>query len=158
MSETYIDIMIQSLQKKEQILSKIIKLNDEQKMALEDENIGPDKFDETVEDKAKLIEQLELLDTGFEKLFENVKEELNNNKEKYATKIRKIQSLIRNITDKSVEIQAGEARNKTLMEAKFSRIKGQARQVRMGENAASKYYKMMSNVNLVDPQFMDDKH
>lgn len=158
MAETYIEIMLQSLKKKEQVLNKIIQLNGEQKMSLEDDEIGPEKFDETVEEKAKLIEQLEQLDSGFEKLFARVREELNGNKEKYADIIKHMQTCIKNITDKSIEIQMQEARNKTIMEAKFAKVRKQARQVRVGASAATKYYQSMSKLGVVDPQFMDNKN
>ena len=66
----YITIMLQSLQKKEKVLNSIIQINKRQKEELENPSLDPDDFDKTVEEKSKLIEQLELLDNGFEKLYE----------------------------------------------------------------------------------------
>ena len=103
------------------------------------------------------IHQLDNLDSGFEKLFERVKEELEGNKETYKEEIRIMQDHIRKITDKSVKIQSQEARNKALMTNKFNGIKKQARQVRKGANVASKYYQSMTKTGYVDPQFMDNK-
>lgn len=91
MEQTYIAIMIQSLEKKEQVLDKIIELDTVQKNQLEDPNLTPDDFDDVVEQKSKLIEQLDNLDSGFEKLFERVKEELEGNKEAYKEEIRIMQ-------------------------------------------------------------------
>ena len=99
MEQTYIAIMIQSLEKKEQVLDKIIELDTVQKNQLEDPNLTPDDFDDVVEQKSKLIEQLDNLDSGFEKLFERVKEELEGNKETYKEEIRIMQDHIRKITD-----------------------------------------------------------
>ena len=79
MEQTYIAIMIQSLEKKEQVLDKIIELDTVQKNQLEDPNLTPDDFDDVVEQKSKLIEQLDNLDSGFEKLFERVKESYPQN-------------------------------------------------------------------------------
>lgn len=59
MEQTYIAIMIQSLEKKEQVLDKIIELDTVQKNQLEDPNLTPDDFDDVVEQKSKLIEQLD---------------------------------------------------------------------------------------------------
>lgn len=157
MEQTYIAIMIQSLEKKEQVLDKIIELDTVQKNQLEDPNLTPDDFDDVVEQKSKLIEQLDNLDSGFEKLFERVKEELESNKEAHKEEIRIMQDHIRNITDKSVKIKSQEARNKALMTNKFNGIKKQARQVRKGTNVASKYYQSMTKTGYVDPQFMDNK-
>ncbi len=54
-------------EKKEQVLDKIIELDTVQKNQLEDPNLTPDDFDDVVEQKSKLIEQLDNLDSGFEK-------------------------------------------------------------------------------------------
>ena len=150
MEQTYIDIMIQSLEKKEQVLDRIIELDIKQKNQLEDPQLTPDDFDEVVEAKSRLIDQLNNLDSGFEKLFERTKEELNGHKEDYKEQIR-------TITDKSVKIQSQEARNKDLMTLKFASIKKQAREVRVGTQAASRYYKSMSGTGYMEPQFMDNK-
>lgn len=158
MEQTYIDIMIQSLEKKEKVLDRIIELDNVQKNQLEDPNLRPDDFDEVVEEKAKLIEQLEQLDSGFEKLFERMKEELEGNKEAHKEEIHTMQAHIKSITDKSVHIQSQEARNKDLMTSKFTSVKKQAREVRKGQNVVNKYYKNMTNTNYVAPQFMDNKN
>lgn len=158
MSENYVDIMLQSLKKKEQVLKAIIDENLKQREILEDVNGDAEAFDATVDAKAALIEQLEQLDSGFEKLFARMKEELEGNKEKYAGQIREIQRYIRSVTDKSVEIQAQEARNKDLMTSKFAGIKKQAKTLRRSSAVASEYYRTMARLNYVDPQFMDGKH
>lgn len=157
MEQTYIEIMIQSLEKKEQVLDKIIELDTIQKNQLEDPNLEPEAFDEVVEAKSQLIEQLNNLDSGFEKLFARTREELDGNKEMHKEQIRIMQDHIRSITDKSVKIQSQEARNKELMMQKFNAIKKQAREVRKGTAVANQYYKAMSGTGYVDPQFMDNK-
>ena len=158
MSENYVDIMLQSLKKKEQVLKAIIDENLKQREILEDVNGDADAFDATMEMKAKLIEQLEQLDSGFEKLFERMKGELEGNKDKYAEQIRQMQQYIRSVTDKSIEIQAQEARNKDLMISKFAAVKKQVKTMRKSSAVASEYYKTMAKLNYVDPQFMDGKH
>ena len=80
----YITIMLQSLQKKEKVLNSIIQINKRQKEELENPSLDPDDFDKTVEEKSELIEQLELLDNGFEKLYE-----------KYVKNCRRIRKFIR---------------------------------------------------------------
>ena len=158
MTDNYIDIMLQSLKKKEQVLKAIVDENLKQREILEDVNGEADAFDATVEAKAKLIEQLEQLDSGFEKLFARMKEELEGNQDKYAEQIRQMKEYIKKITDKSIEIQAQEARNKDLMTSKFATIKKQVKTMRKRSAAASEYYKPMAKLNYVDPQFMDGKH
>ena len=87
-----------------------------------------------------------------------MKEELEGNKESHKEEIRIMQQHIKSITDKSVQIQSQEARNKDLMTAKFTSVKKQAREVRKGQNVVNKYYKNMTNTNYVAPQFMDNKN
>jgi len=157
MHNTYVDIMIQSLEKKIKVLEEIRKINVLQKNLLEDEGSDADKFDQTIESKAALIQQMLQLDSGFDKLFDRVKEELNANKDAYADRIKLMQSLIRAITDLSMELQAQESRNKDLMTRKFVSIKERAKIVRTNTKVANQYYQNMMQLNVVGPQFMDNK-
>jgi flagellar biosynthesis/type III secretory pathway chaperone len=135
--------MLQSLKKKDRILDEIIRLNDLQKEHLTTLDRTVDQFDETVEAKSACIAQLEQLDSGFEKLYAQVSAELEQNKAAYAGQIRQMQSRIRSITEKSVKIQAQEARNKDLMREKFARVKEQAKSVRANSRAITGYYNSM---------------
>lgn len=149
------DIMIQSLEKKIQVLDAIIVYDDIQKEQLENPDLTTEEFDDVVEKKSELIEQLNQLDSGFQKLYDRVKEELQGNKEKYADKIGRMQELIRSITDRSVKIQAQEATNKDLMMRKFAGVRERSKKARVNYKAASQYYKNMMQSNVVDPQFLD---
>lgn len=157
MEQTYISIMLQSLKKKLAVLEEIVRLDDLQKDQLTAEDSSADDFDKTVEDKSKMIEQLEQLDSGFEKLYAQVESELKDNKGAHAEEIRQMQELIRSITDKSVMIQAQEARNKELMMQKFGAIKRQAKCVRANSKAITGYYKTMDRTKFMDPQFVEKK-
>ena len=117
MQKSYINIMIESLQKKVAVLDEVIKCSEGQKAVLEDANLDPDTFQEDGRKKAIWIEKLEKLDDGFDSLYQKVKEELQDNKEQYKEEIHKMQDLIRQITERSAQIQALEARNKELVEA-----------------------------------------
>lgn len=153
----YIAILIQSLRKKEQVLDSISIINQRQKIELEDPSLDPDDFDKTVEEKAKLIAELEKLDDGFDEVFQKVRDDLTNHKEEYRDEIKTMQELIRSLTAKSATVQGQEARNKVLMEQKFTAIKGQVRKVRSSQKVVNQYYQNMMKVNLVDPQFTDSK-
>lgn len=157
MKQTYIDIMIQSLERKIQVLDQIVEVNIRQENILEDKKAEVEEFDKTVEEKTALIEQMQQLDSGFEKLYARVEEELRGNKENHAASIKKMQSLIRKITDKSMEIQTQEARNKDLLIRKMTYVKDTAKSLRTNSKIASQYYKNMMKLNFVDPQFMDNK-
>lgn len=157
MSEQYVEIMIQSLKNKIKVMDVIIELDEQQKVALEDPMLTPEAFDELVEKKSDMIDQLLNLDSGFEKLFERVKLELQDRKDDYKEQIAEMKEMIREITDKSVQIQAQEARNKTLMTNKFEEIKKSARNVRKGSEVVTKYYQSMNKTGYIDSQFWDQK-
>ena len=157
MSETYLAIMLQSLKKKEQVLDEIIRLNDLQKKQLTDQATPVDDFDKTVEDKSACIDQLDQLESGFEKLYAQVQEELQANKEQYADTIRELQKRIRSVTDKSIMIQAQEARNTDLMMQKFTTVRKHAKDVRANSKAITGYYKTMTHSGYMDSRYMDGK-
>ncbi|MBR5565496.1 MAG: flagellar protein FliT [Roseburia sp.] len=157
MPENYLMIMIQSLKKKIEVLDCIIDADERQKIGLEDPSLDPDDFDKIVEEKAKYIEHLDLLDQGFDKLFERVKDQLNDNRELYKDDIKEMQKLITTVTEKSNKIQVQEARNKELMTQKFAKVHKQARDVRASQQAVNQYYQNMKKINYIDPQFMDNK-
>lgn len=153
----YIAILIQSLRKKEQVLDAISIINQRQKTELEDPTLDPDDFDKTVEEKAKLIAELEQLDDGFDEVFQKVRDDLTNRKEEYREEIKTMQDLIRSLTSKSATVQGQEARNKVLMEQKFASVKNQVRKVRSSQKVVNQYYQNMMKANLIDPQFTDSK-
>lgn len=156
-AKTYLTILEQSLDKKIKVLNRIIEQDQIQLQQLQNPNLEPDEFDQTVEAKAKLIEELELLDQGFEQIFDRVKRELGDSKDAYKAEIRSMQEKIRQITDKSMEIQTQEARNKALMEQKFSSVHKQVREIRQSQKVVNQYYKNMMKRTYVEPQFLDNK-
>lgn len=153
----YIPIMIQGLKKKSQILDSIMQINQRQKEELENPSLDPDDFDKTFAEKAELIDALDTLDAGFQELYERVRNELNENKEKYQKEISQMQDYIRKLTEKSADIQAQEARNKELMQQKFTAVRKQAREVRKSQKIVNQYYRNMMKTNIVEPQFTDKK-
>ena len=153
----YIPVMIQSLEKKNEILDVIISLNQQQREELENPALDPDDFDLTVEKKAKQIEELERLDAGFGELFERVREELNGNRDAYREEIAVMQELIRLLTEKSADIRAQEQRNKELMTRKFASVRRQVKEVRKSQKIVNQYYKNMMKTVYIEPQFTDKK-
>ena len=101
----YIPVMIQSLKKKSEILDTIMELNIRQGEELENPSLDPDDFDKTVEEKSMQIEQLELLDDGFQELFDRVKDDLKNHPDIYHDEIVQMQDYIRKLTSKSATIR-----------------------------------------------------
>lgn len=159
MQENYIQIMLESLQKKVHILDTISEKNEEQTKIVEAEAVNFEEFDRIIEEKAELIKKLESLDVGFESLYEKVKQELGSEtgKVKYQNEIRKMQECIRIITEKSTHIQVQEKRNKQTVEAVFRREKEKIKVGKVGSKVAVNYYKTMNQTNFVTPHFLDKK-
>lgn len=157
MSEQYIAILEESLEKKNLVLDEIILKNEEQKVILSAEEFDMDAFDHNTEEKGELIDRLNLLDSGFEKVYDRVKEELQTSKELHAEKIKHMQELIRQITEKSVFIQTTEERNRKTVEAKFRK---EREAIQFGKNTmdvAKKYYNSMNGLSISQSFYMDSK-
>lgn len=155
--DNYLKILEDSLRKKLQVLDEVQTYNEKQRQVFESEEVKLEQFDEAIEQKGKLIDQINKLDEGFETLYANVAEELKGNREKYAGQIKVLQQLVQQVTDKSMAVQAQEARNKSLVEAYFAKERVGIRQERINSKAAFDYYKKMSNSAYVPPQFYDSK-
>lgn len=157
MTENYLNILEESLQKKLQVMAKIQDYNLRQQEIFRSDNVELDKFDEYVAEKGALIDELTALDNGFETLYGKVAEELADNRERYAEQIKRLQELVSRVTEESVGIQAQEARNKKLVEDYFRRERNNLNRSRKSSKAAYDYYKSMSQTNVVQPRFMDNK-
>lgn len=157
MTENYLNILEESLQKKLQVMAKIQDYNLRQQEIFRSDNVELDKFDEYVAEKGALIDELTALDNGFETLYGKVAEELADNRERYAEQIKRLQELVSRVTEESVGIQAQEARNKKLVEDYFRRERNSLNRNRKSSKAAYDYYKSMSQTNVVQSRFMDNK-
>lgn len=155
--ENYLNILEESLQKKLKVLEEIALYNQGQEELLKKEKVSLEELDENMNQKEELIQKVTALDEGFETLYERIKEQILTHKDDYKEQIRKLQQLISQVTEKSVSIQAQEARNKKLIEDYFKKERSQLRQNRQSSKAAYDYYKSVNNANVVMPQMMDQK-
>ncbi|MBP5265389.1 MAG: flagellar export chaperone FlgN [Lachnospiraceae bacterium] len=155
MTDNYVLILRESLEKKVEILEHIQAENRKQKQVLEDANSDVDEFEATLDYKASLVDQIVKLDDGFETLFARVEEELQANKETYNEEIQRMQELIRQITDLSTAVQAQEKENEKLAKAKFAYVRKQVQKVRKSQKAVNNYYQSMRGDSVYQPQFMD---
>lgn len=155
MAGGYVQILIESLEKKIEVLDKVMVLNKEQARLSSIQPMDMKAYDETMEQKGVLIDEINRLDEGFSTTFEHVKEEMTNHKEEYALQIARLQDLIRETVDKSVAVEAQEKRNRAALEAVFRAKRQEIKQLKCSTATATKYYKAMSRINNVDPQLMD---
>ena len=155
--DNYLSVLEDSLKKKLQILDELTDYTMQQQELLKVEELDSEAVDRLVDQKEPLIQRIMELDQGFETVYDRIKEQLLGNKEQYAAQIRALQSLIGELTDKSVKLQTMEQRNKSAVEQQFRKSREKIRQGRQNKQAALNYYKNMNNANYVPPQFLDDK-
>ena len=138
--EDYLQLLEESLVKKIRVLDEIEKFNVKQKEALSSEDSTPDfdKFDSYIEEKGKLIDELNSIPGN-------------------ASRIRKLQELIREITDKSVGIQKQEVENKALIERYFQSTRAGIGKGRNSLNAAYSYFRTQRGLEGTDSLYMDSK-
>lgn len=157
MTQNYLTLLEESLQKKLQVMDEIQQYNLKQQEIFQADEVDIDRFDEYVEEKGNLIDKLNSLDNGFESLYAKVAKELEGNRDQYKDQIKRLQELVTQVTETSVTIQAQEARNKKLIEDFFQKTRENIRSGRKSSKAAYDYYKNMSKSSVVLPQFMDSK-
>lgn len=150
-------ILIQSLEKKVKVLGDLSKQNAKQKQLLQEDELDLDAFQESVDQKEALIEQITFLDDGFEKMYEHVKDVLNDKKQVYEKEIAHLKELVSKVTGQTADIQREEANNQRLAERQFSSMKKKVRQMKDTKQVANKYYQNMAKLSHVEPQFMDKK-
>lgn len=157
MKQNCVQILVQSLEKKNRALNKIIEQNSIQETILKQEEFDMDAFEASVDEQNGLLAELDRLDDGFEALYDRVREDLMADKAKYQQEISYMKELIQQITDKVVTVNAGNMRNKTLAESQFKKKQTSIRNSLSKSKVARGYYKSMNNLNCVAPQFYDSK-
>lgn len=155
-TENYLQIMTSSLEKKKKILQDIVDYNVEQERIVTSGEFDGDKFQKNMENKAECIDMLNVLDEGFQSVYDRVKADVEMYKQNYKADIQRLQQLIKEVSALSATIQAQESRNKLQIERKFSELKQETKTAKRSVSMANKYYQNMSRVSS-EPQFMDSK-
>jgi len=155
----YFGLLEESLVRKIKVLDKIEEFNLKQKdiFTTYSERPNLEQFDSYIEEKDKLINELDMLDDGFETLYARVADSLKADKERNASIIRRLQDLIREVTDKSSSIQSQEAENKKLMEAYFKSVRSSIGKDRTSLNAAYSYMQSQRGFGGAESVYMDSK-
>ena len=155
-TENYLQIMTSSLEKKKKILQDIVDYNVEQERIVTLREFDGDKFQKNMENKAECIDMLNVLDEGFQSVYDRVKADVEMYKQSYKADIQRLQQLIKEVSELSATIQAQESRNKLQIERKFRELKQETKTAKRSVSMANKYYQNMSRVSS-EPQFMDQK-
>lgn len=157
-NDTYVKILINTLEKKEKVLDDLYRITIMQENILKSNTQDMDAFNNSIDDKEMLIQYLNELDAGFETIYDRVKLEMPLNKDGYREDILKLQELIMGITDKSVKLQALELRNKVAMESFFVVKKKEVKEFKKNSQSAANYYKNMVDRPQGESYFLDKKN
>lgn len=163
MTESYLDMLSRSLDRKLEILKQIEQENRKQTDLLDFPVQGAEfsgkweeAFDQTVEAKGRMIEELTRLNDGFDLLFSKVQVELTLQKEKYRTQLARLQDQIQEVTEMSNRIQVQEQRNKALVDQYFSEERTKIKVGKRSTATAMKYYQTMNRTQFVASQAVDE--
>lgn len=155
--ETYLTLLEASLIKKSNILNQIIQLSEEQGKLLEENEINESRFYQIVDEKEVLIQSLLQLDKGFEQIYQRVREELSLDRSSLKMQITRMQELIKEITDKGINIEALEKRNKVKIDTYLKIKRSKIRNFKISSKSVTSYYNNMANQNLHEAYFFDKK-
>lgn len=153
--DNYLKILEESLLKKKKVLQQIIEVNQNQAELLKKDPFDVDAYDRCVDQKDEMIAELSRLDEGFENLYNRIREQMLQDKDKHKEQIKVLQSLIGEITELSVSIQAQESRNKAAVEKYFTTQRKELGKGRKASKVAYGYYQ--NKAGIADSYFMDTK-
>lgn len=161
-TENYLQIMIDSLEKKDKYLDRVIEQNKTQYECVkgkEYEDVNWNAFNVLVTEKEAEIDRIIEIDEAFEKIYVKVKDEVISNKDRYRSYVLKLQELITRLTDKGVQIQAGEERNRQIIDNIFLKTRQEIKRQRTGISVASSYYKTMTGsvIRAAENSILDEK-
>lgn len=155
--DTYIDVLLTSLKKKEQVLGRLDRVVEKEDIALKSADASIDELNELQQQKGDLLEEMEQLEIGFEKVYERAGEELSRERQKYRSQIEQMQRYIKSITDLTVKIKAQEERNRQYMEAFLKSKKREIKQYHVGNQRMAQYHQHSADPVMGQSYFLNRK-
>ena len=153
----YIRILRESLETKERILHNLLDMTRQQEEHLAGSEFELDVFEEMLDVKNGMIEELNSVDDGFETVYERIREYLQSHQKELAEPIREMQNRVREITSLSVSLQALEERNRKKLEGVFASKQQEIKKFRQSSQMVNNYYQTMSGAGSYQPSFLDKK-
>ena len=163
MSDTvkYLNIMIESLEKKERLMNLLL-----EKTELQGELINGKEYDDVewpqfniyMNEKESAIQKIDELDEGFDQVYKRVQKDLDEDASRYKDQIKKLQVLITSLTDIGVKIGAKENRNKTDIDRIMTAAKANIKSAKKNIKVSNDYIKSMyGNASVAGANMFDSK-
>lgn len=156
-NETYVVILRDSLVNKRRILNELIKLTKSQAEIIKAGVPDTDKMDEVMESKGRQIDMLNMLDDGFQNIYNNVKTEVLARPEMYKELLCEIQQLINEDVELGAVLESLEMKNKGYMESFIQKKRTEIKEYRANRSSAAKYNRNMANQHVPDSSYFMDK-
>lgn len=154
-TESYLTILADSLDKKLEILEQLIIINAEQSKLIKATQFDDEAYYALAEKKDVCIESINKLDDGFQMIYDKVKAELEANSSVHAEKIKEMKLKISKIVELSNHIQVEEKHNFDAVKRQINKMKEDVKQSKVSQKMVASYYK---NINYAsEPVFMDKK-
>ncbi|MCM1178980.1 MAG: flagellar protein FlgN [Clostridium sp.] len=157
MDDNYVQVLIDTITKKEETLRKILEITKEQEQISKQEVYSPEEMEKTLNEKEIQIARINYLDEGFQSVYDRVGSEIRNNIEKYEQDVLALQERIRICTEIANEIQVLEERNRNRFSVLFSKVRSEYSTSKNQANVAHNYFKTMNNSKVMDAYFVDKK-
>lgn len=154
---TYVNIMKESLVRKEKYLQEILELTNKQGELAVASELDEEAFGVIVDKKDVLISNVNEIDKGFTAVYDRVRKEIIQDKDLYKDELKSIQESIRRCVDLGMAIESLELRNKSALETAFAKSFRGVKQLKQSKQVANKYYKSMSNGMINDSILYDRK-
>ena len=149
----YVDMMRDALKRKKQILQGLLERTKHQETLLKDEEMDPEEFNATIEEKGTQIEELNKIDEGFDTLFKYVEKEITSNRMAYKEQIQEMQQLIGEVSELGIQIRALEHQNSGHFKVYLANQRKKIRDFHVNNKTASSYYQNMANVHKPDQSY-----
>lgn len=149
----YVGMMVDTLRRKKEILTFLYKKTKEQELLLKDDEMDPEKFQATIDEKGAKIEELNEIDEGFDALFKYVEREIKANRYAYQEEILLMQKLIGEVSELGIQIQALEHQNSGHFKVYLANQRNMIREFHVNNKTTSSYYQNMANVHKPDQSY-----
>lgn len=156
-NKTYIQIMIDTLIKKIEVLQEIERITLRQSEILSDFNFDEEEFEKTLEKKGIRLRELQRLDQGFEDMYERARTSLAQESGTQYEQGRLLQERIHTCMDLGVRIEAAERRNRQRFEQSMLYKRQGIGQFHAKNQAANLYYSHMANQHMNGASYFMDK-
>ena len=145
--EVYVNMMVDTLERKKIILEKLLRQTREQETLLKDEEMDVETFQNIIDRKGEEIEKLNQMDEGFDTLFRHVEKEIAANRMTYKKQILQMQNLINEVSELGIQIQALEHQNSGHFKIYLANQKQSVKKFYTNNRTAANYYQNMANAH-----------